>query len=194
MSILLDILGSTFIGGIVLLLLMKLNLFASTAGYTSDTELRMQQNVKTLAEILNYDLRKVGYGCDSTAILVADSTRIKFKADMQEPGAYGHGILDIVEYYVTDSTKASGTPNPRDRVLVRIVNGTDTISGPSLGLTKLRFTYLNTSGNITNVLEDIRYIKSELWLESSESHHDMFTDSTQYAKTYWEFTINPRNI
>lgn len=194
MSILLDILGSTFIGGIVLLLLLKLNLFASTASYTSDTELRMQQNVKTLAEVLNYDLRKIGYGCDSTAILVADSTRIKFKADMQAPGTAGHGIADVVEYYVTDSTKAPGTPNPRDRVLVRIVNGTDTLSGPSLGLVKLKFTYLNSSGNKTNVLADIRYIKSELWIESAEPHHNMFSDSTEYAKTYWEFTINPRNI
>ena len=194
MSILLDIFGSIFIAGILLLMILKLNLFASTASYSSDTELRMQQNAKTLAEILNYDLRKIGYKCDSTAILIADSNRIKFNADMQSPGTSGHGIIDVVEYYVTDSTKASATTNPRDRVLVRVVNETDTTAGPSLGLTRFKFTYLDASGIETNILSDIRYVKSELWIESSDPLDDMASGNLKYAQTYWEFTINPRNI
>ncbi len=52
MSVMLDIFGSVFIAGMLLLLILKLNLFASTASYTSDTELKLQQNAKTLAEII----------------------------------------------------------------------------------------------------------------------------------------------
>lgn len=83
MSVLLDIFGSTFIGGMILLLIIKLNLYSASVSYNSDNELKLQQNAKTIAEILNYDLRKIGYNHTGTAILVADSTRIKFYADIK---------------------------------------------------------------------------------------------------------------
>ena len=78
MSTLLDIFGSIFIAGILLLMIMKLNIFASNSSYYSDNELKLQQNAKTLAEIINYDLRKIGYNYDSTALIIAQPTRIKF--------------------------------------------------------------------------------------------------------------------
>lgn len=71
MHILLDIFGSIIIGGLILLMILKFNLFASNANYYSDNELKLQQNVKTLAEILNYDLRKIGYKNSGTSMLVA---------------------------------------------------------------------------------------------------------------------------
>ncbi len=199
MSVMLDIFGSVFIAGMLLLLILKLNLFASTASYSSDTELKLQQNAKTLAEILNYDLRKIGYQYDDAAITHADSTSIKFWADMQPPGVSGHGVMDEVEYYVSE-TELPGTVNPHDIVLVRKVNNTETIEGPSLGLVEIKFTYLDSTGvNVINYLDntryhEIKYIKTELWVEASDPLNDMITDSLQYARTYWEFTIYPRNI
>ena len=74
MSILLDIFGSIFIAGLLLLMLLKLNLFATNSNYYSDNELKMQQNAKTLAEIISYDLRKIGYNYDGTAIITAQPT------------------------------------------------------------------------------------------------------------------------
>ncbi len=120
MSVMLDIFGSVFIAGMLLLLILKLNLFASTASYSSDTELKLQQNAKTLAEILNYDLRKIGYKYDGVAITHADSTEIEFITDMQPPGDNSgntHGVQDVVKYYLADSTHAEGTTNPHDKVL-----------------------------------------------------------------------------
>lgn len=199
MHVMLDIFGSVFIAGMLLLLILKLNLFASTASYSSDTELKLQQNAKTLAEILNYDLRKIGYKYDGVAIITADSTRIKFYADMQAPGQTGHGTMDEVEYYVSE-TELAGTTNPNDIVLVRKVNSSETIEGPSLGLVQIRFTYLDSTGvNAVSYLDNanyqkIRYVKTELWVEAADPLNDMITDSLQYARTYWEFTINPRNI
>jgi hypothetical protein len=195
MAILLDLFGSTFIAGMLLLLVVKLNLFATNSNYYSDNELKLQQNAKTLAEIINHDLRKIGYNHNGTAIITASPKNIKFFADMDAPGTFGNGTVDVVEYVLGDSTQASGTSNTRDKVLYRIINNTDSLGGPSLGLVDLRFSYLNSQGIPTASLDSIRYVKAEFWVEPYEPVTNMVTgkqDSTVF--TYWELTINPRNI
>jgi hypothetical protein len=195
MNFLLDLMGSSLIAGILFLLILKLNLYSSNANYYSDNELRLQQNVKTLAEVINYDLRKIGYKYDGTAIVTAEPHRIQFYTDLEAPGTLGHGITDFVEYYLGDSTEATGTINQRDKVLYRIVNNTDTLGGPTLGLVDLRFSYLDSQGLVTAYLDSIKYVKAEFWVEPYEFVSDYATgeiDSTQF--TYWELTINPRNI
>ncbi|MBT8382184.1 MAG: hypothetical protein HKO83_06350, partial [Ignavibacteriaceae bacterium] len=61
MNLLLDILGSTIIGGMIMLMMINFNIFQTNTRFSSDSELQMQQNAKTLAEIVNHDLRKIGY-------------------------------------------------------------------------------------------------------------------------------------
>ncbi len=190
MAVLVDILGSSFIGGLVLLLILKLNLFASSNGVSSDNELKLQQNAKTLAEIINYDFRKIGYLYSGTAISIAEPEHIKFYADIDR-----NNTVDEVEYYVSDSTKATGTENPRDIILYRKVNGVEQ-GGPSLGLTKIKFTYLDVNNNPTTVLSAIKYIKVELWVESTirEMDSQFVNPKHPYLFTYWEMKINPRNM
>lgn len=194
MNVIIDILGSTFIGGFIILLILKLNLYSQNVSINSDTELKLQQNAKTLAEVLDYDLRKVGYNYDLTAFITADSNKIKFYADMNEPGTAGYGTIDVVEYFLSDPTKAAGTTNPKDVVLTRVLNGTDTLSGPSLGLVKLKFSYYDHKYTKTSVTDSIKYIKAEFWVESLEPIEVNFGTQTGYPFTYWEMTINPRNI
>ena len=195
MHFLLDLMGSTLIAGIVFLLIFKLNLYSSSANFYSDNELRLQQNVKTLAEVMNHDLRKIGYKYDGTAIVTAEPSRLQFYADMNAPGTYGHGTMDFVEYYLGDSTQASSTANQRDKVLYRILNYTDTLGGPTLGLVDFKFSYLDSRGVVTTYLDSIRYVKAEFWVEPYEYVSNYLTgqpDSSQF--TYWELTINPRNL
>lgn len=194
MTAILDILGSTLIGGIILLIVLKLNLFMSNASYISDNELIIQQNAKTLAEIINHDFRKIGYMYNEVALLTAEKERIKFIGDLQRPGVTGHGVVDTVEYFVLDSSYASGTSNLRDIVLVRVLNDQDSITGPSLGLVKLQFSYLDSLSSPTAVLSNIKYIKTELWVEPTESVNNFITGKKDSIFTYWEFTIHPRNI
>jgi len=194
MNVLIDLIGSSFIGGILLLLILKLNLYSQNTSISSDSELRIQQNAKTLAEIMNYDLRKVGYNCDSTAIVIADSNKIKFYADMNEPGTAGYGTVDLVEYFLSSPSKSSSTTNPKDVVLTRVLNGTDTLGGPSLGLVRLVFSYFDKGLAATTNLDSIKYIKTEFWVESLEPIEVNFGTQTGYPFTYWEMTINPRNI
>jgi Tfp pilus assembly protein PilW len=206
MSNLLDIFGSVIIAGMLFMLIVKLNLFSSQTSYTSDNELRLIQNTKTLAEIIDYDLRKVGYKHQGTAIVIADSNNLKFYADMQAPDSSGHGSMDVVEYFVSNASEVTGTLNPKDIILKRTIKDSATnstlesMAGPSLGLVRIKFTYLDAiqqiiSYNNANTYPDsIRYIKTEMWVESSDAVTDAFADTSRYSVTYWEFTINPRNI
>jgi hypothetical protein len=188
MNILIDLMGSSFIGGMVLLLILKLNMYGSNQRFVSDSELQLQQNAKTQAEILDYDLRKIGYRCDSTAIAVAQENRITYYADIDR-----NGTIDVITYF-TDTTASSGTTNPNDVVLCRVVNS-DTLKGPSLGLVRIKFSYLDSKGAVTTLLWNIKYIKTELWVETIEPVESIFTKADHpYPFTYWEMTINPRNI
>ena len=182
MNILLDILGSTIIGGLIVLMLMNFNIFQSSTKFASDSELKLQQNAKTLAEIINYDLRKIGYDYSNTAFVEADSERISFYSDIDR-----NGSIDILSYFLGDTSEATETTNPKDRILYRVVNS-DTIKGPSLGLTKAKFSYLDEVYTETATLTDIKYVRAELWVESIQPVGE------EYLFTYWEMTINPRNL
>ena len=182
MNILLDLVGSTIIGALIVSMLLNFNVFQSNAMISSDSELRLQQNAKTIAEILNHDFRKIGYRYDNTAFVEADSERVSFYSDVDRDGN-----IELVTYMLGDTTEVPGTTNLRDRILYRIVDS-DTISGPSLGLTKAKFSYFSGSGVETTTLSEIQYVKAELWIEGVEP-----VDG-KYPFTYWELTINPRNL
>ena len=122
MGLLLDLVGSAFIAGILILLLFQANTYQTNTRLASDSELQMQQNARTLADILSYDLRKVGYEYDGQPFIQVDSERICFYADMDRDGHE-----DIVTYFLGDTSLARSTPNPNDRVMIRVVNN-DTIA------------------------------------------------------------------
>ena len=182
MNYLLDVLGSTIIAGVLMLMLFNLNTYQTNTRMSSDSELQLQQNAKTLAGILNHDLRKIGYEYPDVPFIQADSQMISFFSDINRDGT-----ADVVSYFIGGADEMLGTSNPRDIILYRVVNN-DTISGPSLGLTSVRFSYIDQDWNNTTVLSDIRYVKVELWIESIEKI------GGYYIFTYWEMTINPRNL
>lgn len=194
MSMLLDIFGSVVIAGLLFIMMIRLNLFSSQTSYISDSELKLQTNTKTLAEILDYDLRKIGYRHEGTAILLADSTHLTFMADIDS-----NGTAEVVDYFVGDSTEATGTLNPSDIILKRTIDGGNLMSGSSLNLVKLKFTYLDEFSNKIPYLsasqyDDIKYIRTEMWLAGDNPIPDAYADTSSYTLTYWEFTIYPRNI
>ena len=182
MNTILDILGATIIGGIIFLILLNLNIYSTQIKYTSNTNLKIQGDAETLASIIDYDLRKIGYKYNGTAITEAEPNKLSFYSDFDSSGT-----ISSVTLTISDSTKVANTSNPHYKILYLIINN-DTLGGPSLGLTKLNFTYMNALGSKTTVLDSIKYVKAEIWLESPDK-----IDSS-YEKTYWEITVNPRNI
>jgi len=187
MNILLDILGASVIGAMVILVMLNLNIYSSNIKFSSDSELQLQQNAKTLADILSYDLRKIGYGKKGTAIITAQPKKISFYSDIDLSGS-----IDIVTYQLSDSLAVMSTPNPKDKILYRIVNN-DTSKGPSLGLVDMNFNYFNDQGMTTASLDSVKYINAEFFVESSNMVKDSKGNS-RYLFTYWELTIKPRSI
>lgn len=161
--VILDVLGSMIVGGILLLILFRMNDSATRNTYNFSGELIVQENLVATVEVIEYDFRKIGYCEDPlklphpevNAILYADTNRIKFLTDLlttsyDDPDPEGDGNLDTLEY-ILNSADISGTPNPNDRMLYRVVNGNPT--GVNLGLTYFRIRYfrdsLTASGSTT---------------------------------------------
>jgi type II secretory pathway component PulJ len=157
---LLDIVGSTVIGGLLLIILMRMNMTSSQNNYDYTGERIVQQNLVDVVQLLEYDFRKIGY-CkgqnqtpivQSKAILQADSTSITYQTDLPiitsplSDLQYGDGVIDTVHYYIGPTSELSSTPNPRDRILYRVVNH-DTPKGSDLGITRFHLTYYDALGN-----------------------------------------------
>ncbi len=187
MNVILDLLAASFIGAIVILVILNLNVYSSNVKFGSDSELKLQQNAKTLAEIISYDLRKIGFGKSGTALIAAEPKKISFYSDIDS-----NGVVDIITYQIKDSLPIAGASNEKHKVLYRIVNN-DTSKGPSLGLVDIKFNYFTNSGNPTTVLDSISYINSELFLESDFRIVDP-SGKKKFLSTYWELTIKPRGI
>ena len=148
----LDVLGSMVIGGMLLLILFRLNDSTTQNTYNFSGELVTQQNMVTTVEVLEYDFRKIGY-CENplalpdpeeNAILYADTSKIRFLTDVLVPpynDPHGDGVVDTMEYYL--GRKITSTPNPNDRMLFRIVNSDTT--GVNLGITEFKIRYFRDS-------------------------------------------------
>lgn len=148
-STLIDILGSAIVGGMLFLILLRINDTAVENTYVYGGELVVQQNLVAAVELLEYDFRKIGYCYDwlaipdpSKAIIAADSNSISFLTDIESDGA-----VDTMHYSLGTTNELSNTPNPRDRMLYRVVNSAQK-KGANLGITEFNIVYFNALGNI----------------------------------------------
>lgn len=159
-STLLDILGSTITGGLLLMILMRMNDASVENNYLYSGERIVQQNIVDVVKLLEYDFRKIGYCADwtkladqSKVIIKADSNRISFLTDIVVSGfPYGDGVPDTIHYYLGPTSELSVTPNPNDRMLYRLVNntnkiGTTQVKGSNLGVTQFKLTYFDANGD-----------------------------------------------
>lgn len=188
MNTLIDLMGSFIIGGLVLLMGLNFGLFSSEVKHGSDAELQVQGNAAAIAEMLDYDLRKVGFNYDGVAVLEALPKRFSFLGDVDS-----NGVVDQVTYFMGDSTEVPSTENPRDRMLYCVING-DTLGRPALGLVDIKFTYHTVNGTVTTVPAQVKYVEAEIWVESPYKIKNEINGNYEYLFTYWEMKISPRNI
>ena len=184
MSTLLDIIGAFIAGSVLLLALIGTNANLIESNYRSNLMLVTEQNVVDISRMIEQDIRKIGFGVDSliTSITMADSDRISFITDIDN-----NGMVDSVLYYTGDVSELDYTDNPDDRVLYRVING-QTPLAISAGITKLHFSYYDSTGSETSVLKNIRNIGIELEVES------IVPLRNDYIKTYIRKKIVPRNL
>ncbi|MCU7498493.1 MAG: hypothetical protein HF300_08615 [Ignavibacteria bacterium] len=194
-STLIDIFGSTIIGGLLFLTLLRLNEAATQNTYTFSGELEVQQNLVATVQLLEYDFRKIGYCQDFTkipvpskAIIAADSTSIRFLSDV----APEDGKVDTVKYYLGPKSELSMTPNPRDRMLYRVINNT-TPRGSNLGVVEFRLTYFNSLGDTirfpVTVPGEIYTMQIDIKCENTSAYDQ------QYSNAFWrQIRLAARNI
>lgn len=117
---------------------------AAEKTFNNTGELTLQENLLTSAEIIEYDFRKIGYCANpnnlpnpTRSIPFADTSRITFYTDVNSDGN-----VDTVRYYLGSVDELASTPNPRDRMLYRVINSEQPRSA-NLGITKFYMKYFD---------------------------------------------------
>lgn len=173
-STLLDILGSTLIGGMLLLILFRTTDATSENTFMYGGELNTQQNLVAVVELMEYDFKRIGYCEDENkvpnafeVIHTATDTSIAFITDLaiDYDTPRGDGIPDTLIYEL--GPLIDETPNPFDKSLYRYKKGTQKFSA-NLGVTDLKFTYFDVfRKKITNLanVADISLIQIDIRIE-----------------------------
>jgi len=195
----LDLAGSILIGGLIMLILFRMNDAAVENVYNNGGELSLQQNLAVTAKVLEYDFRKIGYCAEwkkipdpSKSILLADSTRIKFLTDIDKDGSGPDGDVDTLYYYLGPASELTQTPNPRDRFLYRVVNN-ESPKGINLGVTQFKLIYFDAIGDTINfpitVPSEIYTLEINLTIENVAGYNE------QYSSAFWrQIRLTARNL
>jgi hypothetical protein len=191
--------GSIVIGGYLLLLLGRLNGSANANTYSYSEELTLQQNLAAVAQIVEYDFRKIGYCKDfkaisdpSKSIILADSNKIKFLTDVNRDG-----IVDTMYYYLGPASELSLTKNPRDRMLYRVINKQAPKSA-NLGITEFRIVYMDVN-NDTIALPittpgEIASMEINIAVEKTDAY-GLESDKNKYSGAFWrQIRLVARNL
>jgi hypothetical protein len=206
-STIIDILGSSLIGGLLLMILLRLNDAAVENSFINGGEYIVQLNLVEIVQLIEHDFRKIGYCADwkqipdpSQAILVADSNGISFLTDIGSASStMGDKTVDTLRYYVGPTSELTMTSNPDDRMLYRVINSRTPV-GANLGLTEFKLTYYDVFGDsigypIRNTGE-INTIQIDIKVESTEGFISYADESdTLYSTSFWrQIRLAARNL
>ncbi|NIV97466.1 hypothetical protein GWN42_32905 [candidate division KSB1 bacterium] len=178
----LSLTGSVVIGGIFLLGLMRFYGGVIDYKHEKNFQLLAQETTASYMEIIEQDFRKIGSGTTSPAIAITGNNLITFWGDVN-----GDGVADEVQYSLSDSSAASSTPNPNDRILYRDVNGARTLDTPG-GVTDFSVTLLDELGDPTTELMNVSQIQLSITVES------IYPYDGQYVTAIWQERIIPLNL
>lgn len=152
MQIVIDLIGSFLIFGWLLLMALRVSTSNNEYMQTYAGDLLVQENLVEATQLLEYDFRKIGFCKEPSrlpdptkAIILADSTSIKFLTDVDQTGTGPDGIVDSLYYHLGPASDLPGTPNPNDRMLYRVVND-DPEKGANLGITSFTLRYYDSNG------------------------------------------------
>lgn len=182
MSSWLALLASTIIGGMVLLWFNGFRNDLQQDSYLNLLEDISYNNLEEVSSVVEFDFGRIGLGVNDpriATVLNADSTDFTFQLDANNDGA-----LETIRYYLSDTSAAAYTLNPRDRILYRVDNG-GTPQKLSSGLTSFRITYYDQAGAVTADLSAMRSFGVRLVMENEIVYDD------QTPIMAWESRISP---
>jgi len=184
MSSHLNLIGSIIIGGLVLLMMVRFNSSLSETSKEQTLNALTIENSAAIIRLIEFDFNRMGLrvAMNTNPIIQADSTRITFLSDIDS-----NGVVDTLRYFLSDTTAAGFTVNPRDRILYRLVNH-QTQRDAALGVTHFRIRYLDSLGYTTTNIAQMRTFEIRLRLESIAPYDQ------RYSSFYWETRISPPNL
>jgi hypothetical protein len=198
MSAILDIIGATVIGGMLLILALNLMDTTNQFLFNQNDDLIVQQSLTSMTQTLEYDLRKMGFAVaeNDTIVLQADSTHLKFLGDTN-----GNWIPDTIYYYLGPTSELTSTANPNDRFLYRKINNLPA-QGLKVGvITLFYFNFLNQDGNLVDVSNPanfigVKMIRITLQVESPYVYGINPDPTTyEYRRAFWQQTrLVSRNL
>jgi hypothetical protein len=164
--------------------------------YLNSGEFIVQNNLVAIVELLEYDLRKIGYCEDwqnlpdpTISILSATPHSISFLTDVSvsKTQPLGDGIVDTLKYWIgnPNDSEVSGTPNPKDRLLYRQVNNEQPLSA-NLGLTQFDLKFFDADGDELTTLPSnpplgIITLQIDITVENTAAYGDEATEDV-YSK------------
>jgi hypothetical protein len=183
---------STVIFGVLALTVARVQANINVTMFENQQNVVTQTNSVELARQIEWDFAKIGHHVTGQKITAADSTEIRFLADLDNKN-----VINSVRYYVGDISQCSMTLNKHDYPLFRVQDGHTVVQ--NWGLTDLRITYYDNSDQRiptpiigASNLAKIHSIKVAFQLESAEPVVSM--QDSVWAMVTWEKTIIPRNL
>jgi hypothetical protein len=191
-SSIIDMITSTMIFGVLALTIARVQANINVSMYENQFNVVTQTNAVEFARQIEWDLTKAGYQATGQKILIADSTRIEFIADLDNKN-----VVNTVLYEVGDTSQCSMTKNKNDFPFFR-TQDSRTVK-QNWGLTYFRLTYYDVTNrkiptpiiNATQLLK-IHAINVSFRLEGAEPVVSL--RDTVWAAVTWEKTIVPRNL
>lgn len=191
-SALLDIAGSIIIGGMILLMLLRMNDFAVENTYVQNADRIVQRNLLNVVEFIERDFRKIGYCGDwtkipdpSRAIVSADSGSITFQTDVNS-----NGTVDTLSYELQPDSSLDFTPNPRDRFLYRKINGD---LKTKLNVTEFRMVYFNAIGDTIDFPVEVPGEIYTMQINVAVENPNAFDE--KYSNAFWrQIRLAARNL
>jgi hypothetical protein len=122
--------------------------------------------------------------------VVADENRIDFYTDLNPLN--GVSNVGLLSYYLGPTSECAATPNPRDRILYRVVNS-ETPKPSNLGVTQFRLVYMDALGDtLPSPVANPNLIKT---IEINVEVQSVAAYDTLYSHAIWrQIRMASRNI
>jgi len=189
MNVIRETMLALFFAGWLIFIALRVGMNTSEHLINTQYTVINQENLQTLTDIIEYDIRKIGHGLINpfTAITLADSNRFIFSYD-KDPSKNYDSIR--VEYSLV---RAVTTPNVHDKILYRKLNSHNTTK-ISLGISRFKLKYYNRFGKelptpvVSDSLSKIREIEISLTIESRDLKENKYGNSKYVTR------IVPKNL
>ncbi len=167
MTSLLDIIGASIIGGMVLLLALTVTDYGTREFFNYNSDAIMQANLAHMAHLAEYDLRKMGFGIDesqqSTILQIAQSDHLKFLTQLN----YNvDTIPDTIEYKIIQAEVIDF--GDTTLTMFNILRNVTVVqhSNESMNIGKIGnnnvFRYLNQIGEAVEIIQETKMVELTL--------------------------------